>query len=433
MADHNHDQAQHAVPAPAAAENISDGSLPALKAGETGVENDGPTVASDAPCVEAHDTTRYASIIDLVNATADKPSKAELAKASAADLRSKAHQELRKMEAAELARTFSDGWMITGEGSQAALAQRHLPGRLNSGWLTKSSKGWNPFVRTARRFFALVIMDLAELCEKSRPGSGACDGIVLFHADSENTMAETARKPILLDVSYGVTRHASLDIPSSSYYAFSVKEESGAGKIMLGAQTPRVADAWVWMIEQAMTSKVAGGAGATGDATLDIASPKQAPAPQPSRAPPTNMTRDRFYDSAPHPGRWGESNTQKSAAHDGSLGNAQRRASAVPQYDLSAILDLHSRSDSGSVGGKGGGQVDDARAWGDGSARGFSGATGGAGSGGRVPKIASEEALRSCAATKDASSSRCSVVPAFNERAGRAGGAHASWRHSAPH
>ena len=433
MGGQDQDQAQRAVPVPAAADNISDGSLLALKAGKTGVENDGPTVASDAPSVEAHDATRYASIIDLVNATADKPSATERAEALAADLRGEAHKELRKMEVAELARTFSDGWRITGEGCQAALAQRHLPGRLNSGWLTKSSKGWNPFVRTARRFFALVIMDLAELCEKSGRGSGACDGIVLFHADSENTMAATARKPILLDESYGVKRHASLDVPASSYYAFSVQEEGGAGKITLGAQTPRLADAWVWMVQQAMTSKAA-----------HIASPKRPPAPQRPPAPPTTFTRDRFYDSAPHPGRWGESNNLKSAAHDGSLGPSGRRSSltrAAPQYDLSAILDLHTRPTSGETrptsGESSGGQVDDARAWGDGSALGFSGGAGRAsGSGGRLTttKTASEDALRSCAATKEGgNSSRCSVVPPFDGGKGRAGDAHASWRHSAPH
>ncbi|KAJ1483922.1 hypothetical protein T484DRAFT_2021303 [Baffinella frigidus] len=355
--------------------------------------------AADAPC-EAASAEAPAADQECVSATSDMSSRsyrlgvlASAEQARRIRLRAEALQELQKMDGAEFAASLSDGWRLR-------------PGT-HDGWLTKQSRKGFFGSCTARRFFVLVVMDLAELCAKARRGNGACNGIVLFHADSESTVDESARKPTLLDESYGVQRHTSLDVPSRSFYAFSVREEKSSGHIMLGAPTPLLAAAWVWEIHEAMMSCATAGANSSqfrDSSPREMSPPKQAPAPQSSPASrPAPITMPR----------------------EGDVGACS--AGGVPtrrEYDLSALLDLHSpAASSTSVGSA---EVDDSCAWGHANAAGFSGSNHG-------PKVAPSRKIataqewsatnatnRSGAATTEASSACGEPVPVFDAPAGRA-------------
>ncbi|KAJ1483919.1 hypothetical protein T484DRAFT_1798408 [Baffinella frigidus] len=362
--------------------------------------------AADAPC-EAASAEAPAADQECVSATSDMSSRsyrlgvlASAEQARRIRLRAEAFQELQKMDGAEFAPSLSDGWRLR-------------PGT-HDGWLTKQSRKGVFGSRTARRFFVLVVMDLAELCAKARRGNGPCNGIVLFHADSESTVDESARKPTLLDESYGVQRHTSLDVPSRSFYAFSVREEKSSGHIMLGAPTPLLAAAWVWKIHEAMMSCATAGANSSqfrDSSPREMSPPKQEPAPQSSPAsppPPTNLPLEGDGGACPAAGiqtrqEFNNSNTRR-------------------EYDLSALLDLHSRVAS-TVNVD---QVDDSRAWGHANAAGFSGSNHG-------PKVAPSRKIataqewsatnatnRSGAATAEASSACGEPVPVFDAPAGRA-------------
>ncbi|KAJ1484410.1 hypothetical protein T484DRAFT_1797153 [Baffinella frigidus] len=420
------------MPAPAAVEKICNDSLPWTST----VEKEGQFVA--APCVVVHDPTRYASIMQLVNAAAVAPCEAESAGPPAADqgcvratpdmssrslrlgvlasaeqarrirLRAEAFQELQKMDGAEFAPSLSDGW-------------RDRPGT-HDGWLTKQSRKGFFGSRAARRFFVLVVTDLAELCAKARRGHGACNGIVLFHADSESTVDESARKPILLDESYGVQRHESLDVPARSFHAFSVREENSSGHIMLGAPTLLLADAWVSKIHEVMMSCATAasrtGSGGSSRPPRKMSPPKQEPAPESSPAsppPPTNLPLEGGGGACPAAGiqtrqEFNNSNTRR-------------------EYDLSALLDLHSRvASTANVD-----EVDDSRAWGHSTAAGFSGSNHGPKGSARKIETAQEWSAtnatnRSGAATNEASNA-CGEPPVFDAPAG--GAQIAGWRREA--